>query len=435
MMKYGNAIPAAAVIGAGPAGISAALAAASCFRGRGKVLLFERRSMAASKILSTGNGRCNITNEAMGEEFYHSSSGFDCSALFREFTTESLLAPLTREGVFFHSRGGYVYPADDRAATVREAMEAIARSPGITYMPETGIADVRLDPEAEEPFILRSDDGRSFAASKLVITCGGLAAPAAGSTGDGLSFAGALGHRLVRPLPALVPLTVKENYVHFAGGVRTEAVLTLTVDGRRAAASTGEVQFTRNGISGIPVFQLSAPALRALDEGRRAVIEADFISPLASGGKDAYVPAAGFNPGWEDFSRARVQNPGERTAGRLFDGAVHPDIGRMTAESLGIPAEKKAARLDRAALEKLIKRLSSLPFTISGSAGFERAQTTSGGVAGDELTPDGESRLVPGLFFAGEVVDVDGLCGGYNLTFAMLSGRAAGTAAARSLLR
>ncbi len=293
---------------------------------------------------------------------------------------------------------------------------------------------MRFDPEAEEPFLLRSDDGRSFTASKLIITCGGLAAPASGSTGDGLSFAEALGHRLIRPIPALVPLTVKERFVHFARGVRTEAVLTLMIDGERTAGSSGEVQFTRDGISGIPVFQLSAPALRALDEGRNVIIEADFISPLARGGKDAHVPAAGFNPGWEDFSRARVQDPGDRTAGRLFDGAVHPDIGRMAAESLGIPAEKKAARLDSAELEMLIKRLSSLPFTVGGSAGFERAQTTSGGVAGDELTPDGESRLVPGLFFAGEVVDVDGLCGGYNLTFAMLSGKAAGNAAARSLL-
>ena len=427
--------PVIAVIGAGPAGVFAAFAASTAEGAPEnlRVLLFERGETAARKILSTGNGRCNIANETMGEEYYRSSSGFAYEDLFRGFDAGRLLAPLIERGVFFHSRQGYIYPADDRAATVREALEDLALTGGITFLTGTGISRVQMPEKAGDGFLLTADDGRVFRADRLIVACGGLAYPASGSTGDGLAFAAAAGHRLVEPVPALVPLKVKERYVDCARGVRTEAEAVLAADGVELGRSAGEVQFTSGTVSGIPVFQLSGRALRALSEGRQVALSISFVSVLDSCTGEEHVPACRFNPGWDAFSRERILHPGQRTAGELFAGAVHPGVGRMAAESLGIPAEKRAAKLSEKERAALKERLSSLPFTVCGSAGFERAQTTSGGVAFTETGKGGASRIVPGLYFAGEVMDADGLCGGYNLTFALQSGRAAGEAAAHSI--
>lgn len=405
-MKYNVGI-----IGAGASGLTAAIFAA---RQGARVLLIEHMDRVGKKILSTGNGRCNLTNLKMKAECYRSNEpGFPMKVI-GGFPVEDTLPFFEELGIVFKDRNGYIYPNSDQAASVLDVLrEEVGRLP----------VDIRLSCTAEEIvlkkdiFCIRTDHGE-FQTERLILSAGSKAAPSTGSDGSGYELAKKLGHHVIKPLPALVQLRCQGNLYKQLAGIRTEARVELRANDRVLASDQGELQLTDYGLSGIPIFQISRYGARALDEGKRVTVLIDFM------------------PSWpqeECFGllRRRARFLKEKQAGEFFTGMLNRKLGQVLLKRAGIPAEMKAAELTGKQLERLMIQLKQYEALVMSVNPFANAQVCCGGVDTREIdSATMESRLRKGLYFTGEILDVDGICGGYNLQFAWSSGAIAGRAAA-----
>lgn len=459
----------AAVIGGGASGCMAAIAAA---RAGAVVYLIEKNEKAGKKIYATGNGRCNLTNLTLDAACYHTASGDPgrrrILAMISRFSQSDLIRFFADLGVPVHDREGYVYPRTDQAETVVRAIEKCFRELDIHLMTDCRLERIEEEPAPGQPAGSPSAAGRfclfcrhrvpdpSDAGSEAqmgsrsgknkkkakkpgtesrfreeplvlsdfdaVILCtGGLAGPSFGCSGDGYDLAGRFSHHLVPPLPALTQLESDCPWLKRSAGVRCHAALELVgEDGCPLPGSReeGELQMTDYGISGIPVFQLSGMAARHLAAGKNLTARIDFLPEFSE----------------KMFSmeiERRLSEDRDQVLSDLFLGLVHRRIIDLVLASEGLQAEMKARRLDDSGLTALFHRLRSFEMRITGTRSFDNAQTTSGGVPLEEVTDDLESIYRPGLYLAGEVLDVDGRCGGYNLQWAMTSGYLAGSAAGK----
>ena len=405
-MKYNVGI-----IGAGASGLTAAIFAA---RQGARVLLIEHMDRVGKKILSTGNGRCNLTNLKMEAECYRSNEpGFPMKVIDC-FPVEEALSFFEGLGIVFKDRNGYIYPNSDQAASVLDVLrEETERLP----------IDIRLSCSVEElslkkgTFCIRTNQGE-FQTESLILSAGSKAAPSTGSDGSGYELAKKLGHHVIKPLPALVQLRCQGNFYKQLAGIRTEARVELRANGRVLASDKGELQLTDYGLSGIPVFQISRYGARALDEGKRVTVLIDFM------------------PSWpqeECFGRLRKRARflKEKQAGEFFTGMLNRKLGQVLLKRAGIPAEMKVSELTGKQLERLMLQLKQYEALVMSVNPFANAQVCCGGVDTREIDSSTmESRLKKGLYFTGELLDVDGICGGYNLQFAWSSGAIAGRAAA-----
>lgn len=405
-MKYNVGI-----IGAGASGLTAAIFAA---RQGARVLLIEHMDRVGKKILSTGNGRCNLTNLKMEAECYRSNEpGFPMKVI-DGFPVEDTLSFFEGLGIVFKDRNGYIYPNSDQAASVLDVLrEETERLP----------IDIRLSCSVEElslkkgTFCIRTNQGE-FQTERLILSAGSKAAPSTGSDGSGYELAKKLGHHVIKPLPALVQLRCQGNFYKQLAGIRTEARVELRANGRVLASDKGELQLTDYGLSGIPVFQISRYGARALDEGKRVTVLIDFM------------------PSWpqeECFGRLRKRARflKEKQAGEFFTGMLNRKLGQVLLKRAGIPAEMKVSELTGKQLERLMLQLKQYEALVMSVNPFANAQVCCGGVDTREIDSSTmESRLKKGLYFTGELLDVDGICGGYNLQFAWSSGAIAGRAAA-----
>ncbi|MDR2296495.1 MAG: aminoacetone oxidase family FAD-binding enzyme [Clostridiales Family XIII bacterium] len=397
---------AVAVLGGGAAGMAAALSAARDSHGTdggeagpagalaGKeVLCLERNEEPGRKLLATGNGRCNFTNTACAE----------AGEVLHFFRGLGLLTRRDAEGRF--------YPYAGQAAVVRDALREELSRRGVALRCNAPVKALRrVAPEAsagEAPalprayFEMETADGALFRAERLVIATGGKAGPQYGCRGDGYAFARHFGHTVASPFPALVRMVCAEEERHrlqAIQGVRVKCAATLRIGDAPAGQSFGELLFTEKGLSGICILDLSRQMrLR----GRRACLITLDLAPAIE----------------------------ERTLRELF-------AERRAAFLTGVLPAKLAdlvfaeAKGDARAAARLIK---GMEFSVTGTDGWRDAQVTSGGVSLGEVDADTmESKLVRGLFFAGEVLDYDGVCGGFNLNWAFRTGMRAGRAAARA---
>ena len=372
-----------AVVGAGASGLAAAVAAA---RRGACVTVYERNALAGRKLRMTGNGRCNFTNTFMTASCYHETEDSRLAGFLQRFTPEDAVEFFRGIGVESTVKDGYVYPMTGQASTVAEALleEAVRLGAEIRY--GTKVSDVNdLDCE------------------RVILAAGSRACPKTGSDGSGYRLLERLGIRYTRVLPALCALEAEEkDFFRTAAGVRVHARVTVLADGQAPASDEGELQLTEKGLSGIPVFQVSREASRALDSGRSVRAEVDFLPQVSRA---------------EDLFRER--------AGRGFDlyTGVFPD---KLAEAL-----RDAAGTDVSSAACFVKHA---VFRIRSAAGFDKAQACTGGVPLESLD-DGlrvtvSVRSEKEIYVCGELCDVDGICGGYNLHWAWCSGLAAGGAAA-----
>ena len=258
-----------AVIGGGAAGCMAACAAA----GNGaQVTVFERQDKCARKIYATGNGRCNLTNLCRKKEAYHTQADPECAERFHALwdgrASDAVMSFFESEGVLLHDRAGYVYPRTEKAETIAQALLKRMHRSGVQCVPDTRICAAVYE---EKQFLLQTNAGRlSF--DRLIIACGGKVSRAFGCTGDGTALAKGFGLSCVPEVPALVPLLTADPAIKAAKGVRTAAQVRIA-----DACETGEVQFTETGISGIPVFQVSAAAARRLSNGKQTTAVINFL--------------------------------------------------------------------------------------------------------------------------------------------------------------
>ncbi len=402
------------VIGAGASGLMAAITAA---RRGACVAVLNHVSVPGKKILSTGNGKCNFTNALQNADCYRS----DDPGLVREvlslFSPDDTIRFFDEIGVLSKEKDGYYYPLSGQAVTVRDALLAEAERQNVEILNDIEITNVYHDGSL---FHVNMRTGK-IKAGKCILATGGLAAPKTGSDGSGYAFAAQLGHSIKSPLPALVPLVCREKWIRRISGVRADGSVALFLDGTEAARDRGELQFTNAGISGIPVFQVSRFASIALSEGRLAEAHIDFFPDTDV--RDLARMLIEFSCRFGDYKNWY----------QILCGICNQKVAALICEILGIPrcclTELSEDIVDEQA-EEIAGLFKETVVTVTETGSVEHAQTTCGGIPLAEVGSDMQSKLIPGLFFAGEILNVDGICGGYNLQWAWSSGYLAGRNAA-----
>lgn len=396
-----------AVIGAGAAGLAAAIAAKRA--GAGRVLLLERLPRAGKKILVTGNGRCNFTNTDISAEHYHGDRAFAAQVIER-FGTAQAIEFFESIGVPSHVEDGRVYPRSESAAGLLDALRIAAEGCELTE----NFAAAKLR-KIGEKWEMSADDGRNIEADAVIVAAGGCASPKFGSDGSGFELFRALGYEITPPQPALVQLKVTKPSVAALKGVRVRAEVKALRGGATIHSERGEVLFTEYGLSGIPIFQVTAR--KPCD-----TIALDFL------------PELGDEELLRDLTDRRAIFA-SKTAEDFFAGMLHKRLGNMIFRTAGVEKlSLEVAKFDDILLKKLAYCLKNFEFAIGGRMGFESAQVTAGGVCLRRFSPlTMESLDDGGLYAAGEVLDVHGDCGGYNLHWAWATGHIAGTAAAQAI--
>ncbi len=396
------------VIGGGASGMTAAVFAA---REGDQVALLEHTDVLGKKLLSTGNGRCNLTNRIQEPSCYHSENeSFPFPALKR-FGYGKTLQFFRGLGLFFKDRDGYLYPRSFQASAVREALLSELSRLEVDIRTNCVVEEIKAE---NGRFLVKARDN-SFAADAVVLACGGKAAPATGSDGSGYGLACSLGHRMILPVPALTGLLASPNPLKKAAGVRADGTITLYIgekEKKMAGEDTGELQITDYGISGIPAFQVSRYASRALAEGKMVQAQVNFFSE------------------YEKREAKEILAQALDREGDCFQnlcGLFPEKLSAVFLKKTGLPVHIPSKRLEKRKKQQLSELICSFPLNITAVNDFSRAQVTAGGINTDDVWPETmESRLFPGLYFAGEILDVDGNCGGYNLQWAWASGFLAG---------
>ena len=394
------------IVGGGASGLMAALTAAQ--KKENRVLLLERQQRLGRKLLATGNGRCNLTNTGASIAHYHGEEpDFPRCALAR-FTPSDTLAFFRSLGLLtVEESGGRVYPLSDSANSVLDVLRFAAAQAGVELHTACRVTRLRRE---KGGFTVECETERFFC-DKLIVACGGAAGAKLGGVTDGYELLKMLGHSRTKLSPALVQLLTAPEYPRALKGVRADAAVALRRGGELLARSEGEVQFIENGLSGPAIFDVSRTAARC---GEGAEISLNFFR-------------AQERAELLGMLRARRAALPELEAGELLCGMLHNRLGRMCVKYAGLGGTAPLGSLGDAALARVLDACTDFRLPLRGAAGFDGAQVTAGGVSTAEFDPQTlQSRLVPGLYACGEVLDVDGDCGGYNLQWAWASGALAG---------
>ncbi len=400
-----------AVIGGGAAGMSAAIAAAR--EGRSTVIL-ERMPRLGRKVLATGGGRCNLSNERVSAGAYASSDPALVASVVARFGPGAIAGFFEDLGLRLASEGGRIYPATQQAASVVKVLELEVRRRRVDV--RTGFRVAAIERRGST-LAATSEDGRRVEARTIVLCGGGRSYPALGSDGSAYGPARALGHSLVEPVPSCVPLLAKDRTCHLLQGQKVRVRAAALVGGRTVAEAEGDALFTPYGVSGTAVLDVSTPLSIALNRERRgaAALALDLLPDMAEDRLAAEI-------------RRRLEEDWE--AGDVVTGLLPEKFGRLAAGLLRAHTDADHAAAALAAALKDIR------FDVQGTRGWNEAEFTSGGIDAREVDPERlASRLVPGLHFAGEILDVQGPRGGYNLAWAWASGAVAGRAAAAAVPR
>lgn len=394
------------VIGGGAAGMMAALTAAEGKNNR--VVLLERQQRVGRKLLATGNGRCNLTNLGADIMYYHGEQP--------DFVRPALrLLPPTETLALFRSFGlltvteesGRVYPLSDSASSVLDVLRFQLMQRGVELRCASPAREIRRE---KGGFSVRCDE-ETLRADALIVACGGAAGKKLGGVTDGYELLAPLGHRRTKLFPSLVQLVTEPDYPRALKGIRADAFLRL-LRGREILAQTrGEVQFSERGVSGPAAFELS----RAVSTGGEGLfLTLDFLSDYT----DAQLRA---------LLTARRESLPDLEASELLTGLVHNRLGKMLLRYSGVDTKKSVGALNDRELAHAADACKNFRLPLRGTEGFDSAQVTAGGLRTADFDPETmQSRLVPGLYVCGELLDIDGDCGGFNLQWAWASGRLAG---------
>ncbi|MEY8337318.1 NAD(P)/FAD-dependent oxidoreductase [Lachnospiraceae bacterium 62-35] len=408
------------IVGGGAAGLMAGIQAA---RRGADVTILERMDRVGKKILSTGNGKCNMTNQKLSAACYRSDNPDFPMKVISRFPLEPTLNFFSQLGILPKERDGYIYPNSQQASAVLDVLRMETERLKIHIHCQCHVRNIQKLPEGFS--VLCTDrDGTSknsaiFTGSSLILAPGSMAAPSLGSDGSGYTLAKALGHGIIKPLPALVQLICEGRDYKALAGVRSEARLKLFIDGKLTAEDKGELQITDYGISGIPVFQISRYASRALDMGQDVSVSIDFLPFMK---KDELA----------DFLFQRKKQSGNRKGEDFLTGVLNKKLAAVLLKRAGIALHEKIAQIKPNKLQELCMQIHEFQAVVTNTKPFSSAQICCGGVDTREVNSKTmESLIVPGVYFAGEILDVDGICGGYNLQWAWSSGSLAGIAAAK----
>jgi len=409
--------PDVVVIGGGASG----LMAAGCCAGKGvRVLVLEKKGKAAAKVRISGKGRCNVTNDAPIEELLENipGNGRFLTGAFHRFGSQSTKHFFSELGVALKTeRGGRVFPESDSAHEVGDALERYAREQGAVIRPNKPVSSVWA--EGGEVRGVRCHRGELIPAQAVLLCTGGGSYPETGSTGDGWGIAQRLGHSVSKPLPSLVPLRTREIWPAGVQGLTLKNVVVSIHTGHCVQKAFGELLLTPFGVGGPTILTLSRTAAQWLAAGRTVMLQIDLKPALDDKQLDTRLQRD-----FEKYSRKQLKNG----MVDLLPQAMIP----VVLAAAGVPGERPVHQITRQERRRLLHAFKGMRIGVVSTLPLSAAIVTQGGVSVDEVNPRTmESRLVSGLFFGGEVLDVDGYTGGFNLQIAFSTGFAAGTAAAQ----
>lgn len=398
------------IIGGGAAGMTAAIVAA---RNGAEVTLLEQLNRVGKKILATGNGRCNLTNSNIDISMYHGNNvEFALPALqyFDQYKTieffEDLGISCVEEGI------GKVFPASGQASSVLDVLRYEMSNLKVVEMCDTVVTSIV--PKANG-FDLHLKDGNVLKGDKVILACGGKASPALGSNGSGYELAKALGHKIVQPFPALVKLKLDASFLKSISGAKIDGEAIIQSDGRVIRREKGEILFTDYGISGPPIIQLSRCAGEQLRNNKKVEVVLDLFPEITL---DDLIGML------EKRALLRKDKPFDFS----FIGLINKRfINVILHESGVLKSQIPCKEISKKQLEAIAMKMKKWTMTVSGTQSWNEAQVTAGGVDVKDINPKTmESNLIPGIYFAGEIMDIDGDCGGFNLQWAWSSGYIAG---------
>lgn len=394
------------IIGGGASGMMAAITAAE--RPENEIFLFERQARVGRKLLATGNGRCNLSNLNCSTDNYHGSAPAFAAHALTAFPPEEALE-------FFHSFGlltvaepsGRVYPYTDQANSVVDVLRFALQRNNVHLMTACEITAVRAE---NGKFFLRTS-GNTYETDRLIVAAGGLAGTNLGGSLSGYQLLRSLGHHCTKLNPSLVQIKTEDTLVKSLKGVRAQAAVQLLQNGAVLTAAKGEVQFTEYGVSGPAVFEVSRAASCA---GEGCTVRLDLLPDFEG---DKLLSALCI----------RIAKQPQLTCDDLLTGFLHNRLGRVLLRCAGISGTAQLSELPWSQLSAVCELAHCFELPVIGAMGMDHAQVTAGGICTEEFDAETlQSRIVPGLYAAGEVLDIDGDCGGYNLQWAWASGHLAG---------
>lgn len=383
------------IVGGGASGLTAGIMAA---RNGAAVTILEQNEKPGRKICVTGNGRCNLTNQDMSWKYFHGEHPEFAKKILAQFSLEDTLRFFDELGIVVIEKKGWLYPRGGQAKYIPELLLLRARTLKVKIKTREKVLKIYKEQNTWKV----QTEGWTYEGDAVILANGSKASKVPGSDGSGYVLAEELGHSVLRPLPALTGLKAKGNFFSSWAGVRTEGKVTLWIDGEVSDSETGELQLTEYGISGIPVFQISGAAARALDQKKKVSVTLNFFP---------------------EYTETAVREL------LLEREKKYPELS-AAERLLGLLPDKLIKVLQKQ--KDLCMAMTAFPLEIKGTSGFEQAQVCTGGVDTTEINPETlESLLCQGLYFAGELLDIDGPCGGYNLQWAWSSGAVAGRYAAK----
>lgn len=390
------------IIGAGASGLMAAITSKN---NSNEVILLERNSEVGKKILATGNGRCNYWNSDQSLTNYHSTNKELLPKIITESNCQEVQNIFTKLGIIPKIKSGYYYPSSNQATSIRNALLTECLEKGVIIKTNTYVTNI----EKKDNLFIIETSTENFKADILVIATGAKASPKTGSDGNGYLLAKKFNHTIINPLPALVQLKTTGDFLKAWSGVRTDVKVFSREDNNIIGMEEGEIQLTDYGVSGICIFNLSSNIARGLSQNKKEELIINFLPFIEGSAKE-----------WLEEREKYIT---KTTISNQLESILNYKLVQVILNKSKI--NKTAYYEDLTETEKitLLKNLTNFTIPITGTNSFDNAQVTSGGIPLTEISLETmESKFIKNLYFAGEILDVDGKCGGYNLGFAWLTG-------------
>jgi predicted Rossmann fold flavoprotein len=405
-----------AIIGAGASGMIAAITAA---RNGAEVTLFERNDRVGKKLLATGNGQCNLTNSNCDQTHFHGEHPSFVNTALSQFSVNDTIAFFNALGALTISEpDGKVYPRTLQASTILDLLRFELERSGISVKTQTPVDSLH---KGKSGFTLHTPSGSSCA-DAVIVTCGSKAAPHLGGNGSGIELLVKLGHSTTDTYPVLVPLKTDYPFSRHLKGTKIDATITVFVNGRETAKDHGELLFTDYGLSGPPIIQLSIPVNEALHQKKQVHCEVDIFPDMQREQLTTHLQKIFTVKSTQPLETALIGFVNKRLISSILT-----DSGCTDQRIL-------AATLSTAVITAIASTVKAWRFTLCGSLSWNDAHVSAGGVRTSEFnTTTLESKMVRGLYAAGEILDITGDCGGYNLQWAWSSGYLAAYSAVKEL--
>jgi len=401
------------IIGGGAAGMTAAIFAS---RNGAEVIILEQLPKVGRKILATGNGRCNLTNMDLDVSKYHGNNKKFAYGALARFGYEDTIEFFEDLGLNFVKEGSRIYPASLQASSVLDVLRYEMNRLGVEEVCDARVVGII---KGESGFSIKLKGDNKIYGDKVIVATGGKANPGLGSNGSGYDLVKPFGHKIINPFPAIVQMRLEADYLKSIAGVKVNANASIELDGKVLTEEYGEILFTNYGVSGPPVLQLSRNAGEAVLKGKKPIFNID----LFPGNNEEELL---------ELLKKRCNLRPEKPLDFSFVGLINKRLINVLLREAKITNIKKpCSKVTDEELDRISNIIKKWPFKITGTNSWSEAVVTAGGVDVRDIdSKTMESRLVPGLYFAGEIMDIDGDCGGYNLQWAWSTGHLAGVNAA-----